>query len=524
MVATEMFDHALWGLRPAGYHLQNLFWHAAVAVLFLLGAVAFTGSFPVGLAAAALFAVHPSHVEVVTAINYREDLLASFFTLAALLVLARRRGAPGARATAFSLLLVGVLAKESAVIAPILLALVDVLRPAGHRAERRARLLDLLVLLGAVALATGWRALVMGGVGIVSHTAEIPAPHRSLLHALPQGAWGFATGVAGLLLPVFRLSPEYDEGPVGWGVMVLVGAALLVAWRLRRRYPLLALGVLGAWVAYLPTAGLVPLSNLRADRYLYLPSLPLLLAAAGLLVAGLERVLRGPPLFELPRPWIALAVLLVVLGLRTRVQGRVWRNDLTLWSQGTAVAPRSPRAWNALAEARLRAGQRTAALEAARRSLALAEDAQGRELLGIALMESGDLTGARRELERALAASPAQHRPELLNNLGACELELGLLDQALARFAAARRLEPSYDRPWLNAARALQKASRADEALALLQQMTEAQPQSFDGWGQLGAALEERGQPAEALSAYRRALALGTPDRSVAAAVARLSP
>jgi tetratricopeptide (TPR) repeat protein len=531
MVATEMLDHALWGLHPRGYHLQNLFWHGAVAVLFFLAAATLT-SFPVGLAAAALFAVHPLHVEAVAAINYREDLLATFFALAALCVLgvARRRGRgrAGARLGAAALLAVAVLAKESAAMAPLLLVLLDATVVPD---ERRARRHDLLALGAAVGLATLWRAWIMGGLAIVSRTAEIPAIHRSLSYAVPESVRGLMMGVLGLLLPVWRLSPEYGELGGGalatalrWAAMAGLVVALVLAWRGRRRYPWLALGILGGCVAYLPTLGLLPISNLRADRYLYLPSLPMLLAVAVMVVPRLDRLpgLRGRPVLDLPRPWLALAALLVALGMRTLAQGRVWRNDVVLWTHATAVAPGSARGWNALAEARLRAGQPAPAFEAVHRGLALVDDTQGRELLGLVLMEQGNLAGARDALERALSTASRQHRPELLNDLGACELELGLREAALDHFAEARRLAPRYERPWLNAARALQESGRSDDALALLRDLVRSLPQSFDGWAQLGAALEERGQTPEALAAYRRAQELGDPDPAVARAADRL--
>jgi tetratricopeptide (TPR) repeat protein len=482
-------------------------------------------------------------VEAVAAINYREDLLAAFFTIAALSILVatrrRARGQVAGRVAAFVLMLLGVLSKESAAIAPILLVLLEIsycgpLSPVlreegggeGPSPPRSTVWPDLLVLVVAVAAATVWRTWVMGGLAVVSRTAEIPAAHRSLAQAVPQGALALLLGVRSLLLPAWRLSPEYDEHAAVWGWVALAAlvAALALAWRARRRHPWLAVGVLGATAAYLPTLGLVPITNLRADRYLYLPSLPLLLALAALAVPRLERLpgLRGPPVLELPRPWLALAVLLAAMGLRTLSQGRVWRSDLVLWTQGTALAPGSPRAWNGLAEARLRAGQPRAALPAVRRSLDLLEDPQARELLGLVLMASGDPGQAHQELERALRTAPATLRAELLNNLGACELDEGLTEAALRHFAEASRLDPGYERPRLNSARALRDSGRPDEAVAVLRTLVRDVPSSFEAWAQLGAALEAAGAPAEAREAYRQARALGDPDPAVAAAADRL--
>jgi tetratricopeptide (TPR) repeat protein len=369
----------------------------------------------------------------------------------------------------------------------------------------------------AVLLGVLWRAWVMGGVGVVSRAAEIPETQRSLVHAPPQGARSLVAMLGQLAWPR-GLSPVYPEPAstpgaalAGWLCLALLVATAVLAFRARRRHPLLALGVLGGLLASLPTMGIVPLSNLRADRYAYAPSLAIFLVVATALVAGLQaaRWMRGGPLFDLPRPWLAIAALLLLLGLLTMRQGRLWRSDLALWEEATRRDPASPDAWSALGEARLRAGLPEGALEAVRRALTLADEPHARELLGIVLMERGDLPAARRALAAALAAAPAHHRAELLNDLGACELRLGLVDLALHRFEEARTLAPGYDRPWLNAARVLESRGQDEQALALLRALLVAAPESFDGWAQLGAVLERQGRAAEAGQAFRRARALG---------------
>jgi Flp pilus assembly protein TadD len=503
LLATELVDHALWGDHPAGYHLQSVLWHLAVVLLFFAATARLTGNGPLAFIAAGLFAVHPLGVEAVAAINYREDLLAAFFTLAALCA----RGWPSAL-----LIFAGVLAKENAAVAPILLVIVAPRVQARH----------VLPLVVGVAAAVAWRTWAVGQAGVVSLTAEIPAQHHSWLYALPTAALSLVKGAGQLLVPI-GLSPEYDDPRSRWaGWVALAGLVAAVGLALRRRRHWVAVGVLAGIAAYLPTMGFVPISNLRADRYLYLPSLGFLLALAAVAAPLLERV--GGTVLEVPRGWLALAVLLGVLGLRTLRQERVWRNDLALWTRATAMAPRSPRAWNALGEARLRTGATGPALEAVQHSLALAEDSQTRELLGLIQMERGDLRAARGTLEIALGAAPQQQRAELLNNLGLCELRLDDLDAALAHFAEARRRDPGYERPWLNAAQALDRAGRAEESLALLRALVApgGNPRSSAGWAALGAALEARGQRSEALSAYQRARALGTGDPLVIAAIERL--
>jgi tetratricopeptide (TPR) repeat protein len=257
--------------------------------------------------------------------------------------------------------------------------------------------------------------------------------------------------------------------------------------RARRRWPLAALVVPGVLVAYGPHLGLVPLTNLRADRYFYLPGLALALGLGAILARLLARLPgvrpgaeadRGPP-GGVPRAWIAVTLLASVLGLGTLAQGRIWRDDLRLWTAGVAAAPDSPRAWLGLGDARLRAGRTLEALAAAGRAQALADTAEARELLGVILLAQGDHAGAARALAAALSL-PTTQRARILNNLGHAELRLGRPAQALARFEEARRLAPHFDRPWLNEAEALARLGRTSEARARLVELLRRAPGSAD--------------------------------------------
>jgi hypothetical protein len=106
LLASELLDRALWGLSPLGHHLQSLLWHLAIAILFFVALARLTRDPPLALLSAALFAVQPLGVEAVAAINYREDLLSTFFTLASLCAIARQGRGWGARVVAFWLLVI----------------------------------------------------------------------------------------------------------------------------------------------------------------------------------------------------------------------------------------------------------------------------------------------------------------------------------------------------------------------------------------------------------------------------------
>ncbi len=523
LLATEIVDFALWALDPPGWHLQSVLWHYGVTLLFFLLALRLTRDLTLSLAAAGVFAVHPLLVEAVAVVNYREDLLAAFFTLSAFGLMARARAASGRgrglRIAATVAMAIGCLAKENAMMAPLLLVTVDVC--AGRDSAReivRRHWRDYALLAAACMAVFVWRWAVIGGAAVVSHTAVIPAAHENRPRTVLHGAWVLVRGMAQLWLPL-GLSPEYDEIPTGSASLVAgalsaagLAIAAVVAFRRRAQQPWVALGIVGGIVAYLPTSGIIPISNLRADRYLYLPALPLLLGSCSLVLDLVRRSrwLAGRPFLDMPRLWLGMGLAFVALGTVTLSHARTFRDDIALWTAATKKAPTSPRAWSALGEARMRGGSTIAALAAVQESLRLEPDwGHTRQLLGIISMQQGTLERAHAELETALALG-VPDRAELLNNLGYCELRLGRFDAAIARFEESARLAPRYDRPLLNAAKAYEKLGQRERSLETLRRLVARIPTSADAWNQLGIALEAAGDRPGALDAYQRAARTGT--------------
>jgi protein O-mannosyl-transferase len=556
LLATEMLDWLLWGRSPAGYHAQNLLWHAAVVLLLFAGlrrliisagpsegpappamssarhSRAPLDAHPAVLAgiAAGLFAVHPLTVEVVAVINYREDLLVTCFLLLGLLAVAAARQATTrargllARLAAVLATLLACFSKENGILAPILLVLVDVFQAAATGAEPlrvtlRRRWPDHVLIAAAAALALLWRWWALGDPTLVSHTAELTASADRRL-TVPLAALTWFLGLGQFLWPAW-LSPEYADLPggagmraLGWGALALLFAGVGVSLWQRRRLGWLGLGLALSIAAYLPHLGLVALTNTRADRYFYLPAAGWCLAAAVPLSALLARRPR----------WgvVAAGALILVLGVRAAVQSRVWRSERSVFTAAVAMAPDVPRAWLGLARAELHAGRTLPALAAAERARALADDAQARETLGLVRMRQGDLAGARADLLRALATARPAHRARVLNNLGHVEAQLGQQTQALDRFAQARALAPLFDRPWLNTADVQRRRNDLPGARRTLEDLVAAIPQSVDGWKQLAALLEASGEKQNARAAWKRARALSPEDPAVERALQRL--
>lgn len=363
---TFLLDHALFGMNPAGWHVQHLFWHGLNAgLVFLLGR-RLTGRPLAGVLAALIFLAHPLQVEVVANLSHRKDSLSLFFILASLLAYARSFDSGIRiwrwRLTALLLGGAGLLAKENAAVIPLLwlgyeLFLVP---PAERLLLRRPRWLAAGAAVGIFAAGCWW----FWGGGSELYEAPLSGLMAKMNKSFAGDTlipyWlmmfkGWAWMFLRLVWPT-ALAVEYTyAAPSGWSdpwvlaalVLALVSLGLgIVAWR--RDWRLVGMALLCFWLLWLPTSNLWPLSYFAADRYLYAPSVGffLLLGGAGALLVERWRSMLLP-----------LAGLLVLLAVLSWRQCDVWQSDFTLWSQAVAISPTSTTALNNLGQVHLERGE-----------------------------------------------------------------------------------------------------------------------------------------------------------------------
>lgn len=357
-LATYMLDWHLGGV--ALFHAVNLVWHAVASLLVAHLAHRWVSE-AAALTAGVVFAVHPVHVEAVANVVGRAELMATTFTLLAVYAAVERRS------VAWSAIcwLLGLLSKETAVIAPALIAAVWVIdrdRPAPP--PRR------------VALFVG--SWIAAGIGYAVVRELVLRPYPGAVATAPV-FWGHSpvairlTAIAALAdvarLLVFPLTLRADYSPnertivstpldwrFGAGLLCLVSWGVLLGLAWRRRRAVEAVGLAWIALAYALVANLLfPIGVLIAERTLYLPSAGLAIAAG-----GLARGLQGRALVRL-----VAAVALVGGGL-TAVRVPVWRSDLTVTLSVLEDSPASYVGPMRMAAAYLEQGNAAQALDAAR--------------------------------------------------------------------------------------------------------------------------------------------------------------
>lgn len=343
-------DWALSGGSAAWFHAVNLLWNALGSVLvFLLLRRFFDAG--AALAGALLFAVHPVHTEAVANVVGRAELMAATLSLGAGLVWLGARG-PGRVAGSAALFAGALLSKESAVMVPLLLVLLDF--AAGRwRADRpelgaylRRNRGGLAALAGVLA---GWlflRASVLGGaVPTALHPAAEVA--RGPLDLLRTALTVWPEYVRLMLFPVTLLadySPRVLLPATEWNAAAVLGMTVLIAsigggaLAVARQRGRTALGLLWFPIAVLPASNLlVPIGVLLAERTLYLPSF-----AVAVLAAGIWRTGVSPARPALVRA--ALALLIVLLAARSAIRVPEWRSTASIFAALERDRPEAYRA------------------------------------------------------------------------------------------------------------------------------------------------------------------------------------
>ena len=444
-------DHALYGLEPAGYFLTNVVLHTLSSLLLFAALLRMTGAVGRSAFVAAVFALHPLHVESVAWVTERKDTLSGFFAMATLYAYARYAEGPLSFARFLPVTIgvaLGLLSKSMLVTLPFALLLLDVwplgrirIAPLEVAGLRRA-VIEKFPLVALIALFSVVTFFVQHDSGAVYPVSHLPMGAR-LMNAITsygvymrQAVW--PSGLAAFYPHPLILASPSRAAATG---ALLAGVTFAVLRTLRTR-PYLAVG----WFAFLgmlvPVIGVVQVGmQAHADRYMYLPLVGLSIALAW---GAFDLVGRTP------RARAALATLAVVaiLALVTVTARQIpyWKDSLALHTRIVEVNPRSYHSLNHLGKTLVRLGRYEEAKERFVVAMRLAPTwAAPRIGLGSVFYHQGNLEKAieYNELAVGLDASSAEAHA----NLGASYFELGRAAEARVHFQRAIELEHDAIQP-----------------------------------------------------------------------------
>lgn len=540
---SHMLDAELWGMRPGGHHLTNILIHAANTALLFLWLHSLTGACWRSALVAALFAVHPLHVESVAWIAERKDVLSTFFGIISLWAYTHYARNSKLAFYLLSLLLfaLGLMSKPMLVTWPCVMLLLDY-----WPLVRGAR--------PAPAGGNRWISLVVEKIpfftlsavsSIVTFSAQQAGEAVASLQSLPidvriaNALTGYVRYLGKLFWPA-KLAVIYPSAShVAWAMVA--GAALLlvgITWlaiQLRTQRPYLLVGWLWFLGTLVPVIGLVQVGNQSiADRYTYIPAIGLFVTlawTAGDLAAGSPRVRHA-----LMVTTSAIAIALVII---TRLQLIHWQNSETLFRHALAVTKNNFVAWNnlgfflaghqelheaetcyknaveinpAFGDAWYNLGCVLADLNRNNEAITALETAsrlnprrvKPHNNLAAVLAAQGRITEAEGHLRTALALDPRS--AESRSNLGALLAQEGKWDEAIAQFKQALEFDPALSQAQCGFAGALARRGQFEEAIGQLSALLKRDPTNTTARLQLGGILATQGKNDQAVREYSEAI------------------
>lgn len=437
-------DAELFGRGPLGFHRTSVVIHSMNAVLVFLMLFTLTGCQFRSLIAAAFFALHPLRVESVAWVSERKDVLSGFFFCLTILSYVYYTRSP----SFFRYLPIGVClalglsAKSMLVTTPCVLLLLDYW-PLG-RTKRQTEEDESSLWLGLIA-----EKLPLFGLSAIFSLITLASqePGINSLAEMPLSArvGNAATGcVAYLRQTIFPsgLRPFYplrDDATFDsyFETAFLLSLTGLAFW-LRRRCPFVLVGWLWFLGMLFPVSGIMQTGGqARADRYTYLPSVGLWIAAVWLVADLFSRSRRACAI------WAAMAaVCLASFGFVTVRQIEYWRNTETLFRRIYQFSPRNTMVIQPLVNTLIQTGKTSEALELTEEAVRSADESDQDQMVMLAMLLAVQHHHA--ACERVLD-SAIKHHPEtaeLYSNRGKARAAQGKWDEAADDFRLSLRLSP----------------------------------------------------------------------------------
>jgi len=441
---THMLDCQLYGLKAGWHHFTNVLLHGVASILLFLALQHMTGALWRSAFVAAVFAIHPLHVESVAWVAERKDVLSGVFFMLTLLAYVHYARAPSTWrylivAVAFAL---GLMSKPMLVTVPFVLLLLDywpLRRITDQRTHPGHQLLSLLVeKIPLIALsAVSSTVTFLAQRGALGWTEQLPMLSRfnnaivAYIIYVRQMFWP-----AGLA--VFYPHPENRLPPweISLALSVLIGITV-AAVILRKKAPYLITG----WFWYLgmlvPVIGLVQVGwQGHADRYTYLPQI-------GLYIAGTWAFADLTASWRRRRVLLGAAALLVIgaLSCSASIQTSYWRNSETLFTHALAVTKHNDVAENNLGIIFLQNGQLDDAISRLQAAIDLRpENGPAHNNLAKALLQKGRVAEAMVHYRKFLEIEP--ENVEARNNLGTALIQQGRIREAIEQWQDALAIEP----------------------------------------------------------------------------------
>jgi tetratricopeptide (TPR) repeat protein len=471
---SHMLDVQLYGLNAGGHHLTNLLLHIVSTALLFLALLQLTSSVGSSFFVAALFAVHPLHVESVVWISERKDVLSTFFwalTLCAYAGYVRQQ-----KLSRYIWILIcfglGLLAKPMIVTLPFLLLLLDFwplqrITIEDWRVNFRKCVQEKLPLLALAAVSSTVAFIVQQRGGAMAKIELLPITSR-----LANACIAYVMYIWKTLWPVGLavFYPTRHHVSAWWLAAALFLIVLSIQTvRVASQRPYVTVGWFWFIGTLVPVIGLVQVGRQSmADRYTYVPSIGLFLIAA----YGANDLLETWRYRKMALPIAAVLTVVVCTGL-TASQVHYWRSSEALWNHTLSVT---------------------------------SENAVAHYSLGLAVGDSGRIEEAIRHYTEALRIEPRY--PEAHYNLANAFAETGETDEAIAHYVETLRITPQSSKAHYNLGLVFGKQGKFDEAILHYREALHIDPTLAEAHNSLGTQYLSKHRTEDAVSEFLEAIRL----------------
>ena len=524
---SYMLDYQLFGLNPGAFHLVNVLFHCLSTILLFGVLKRMTGARWPSAFVAAVFALHPMHVESVAWVSERKDVLSAFFGMLTLWAYAAYVARPKVWRYLLALFFfaLGLMAKPMLVTLPFVLLLLDFwpLRRLQFKSAQTSSSPVRADDQDQRSIARQHRSLLVLAVEKIPFFV-LTALSSFITYLAQQGALVPVAGLpitkrlANALVSYLRylgktIWPEslavYYPHPGQWPAWQVAAAALLLlaltvlALGLWRKRPYLAVGWLWYLGTLVPVIGLVQVGEQSmADRYMYVPMIGLLV----MLAWGAADLAERWRINKIGLSLFSGAAVIGCLGVSTFQIG-LWKDSIRLFEHTLKVTTGNTVAHNDLGDALLAQGKTNEAFAHFSAALEIdPEDFLAYGNFGNILLGQGKIQEAIAKYQKGLQSNPKS--PELNHNIGICLAKQGKLAEAVPYYSTALQFRSEYADAYLNLGNALAGLGRLDEAITNYTAVLRLRPNFAPAHFNIGNALTQQGKDNEAAPHYFEALRL----------------
>jgi len=516
---SHMLDYQLFGLDSGMHHMTSVLLHIVNSLLLFFIFKKMTGSLWQSAMIAALFALHPLHVESVAWVSERKDVLSTLFWMLTLLAYLAYVDRPsGIRYAAVVLFFVlGLMSKPMLVTLPFLLLLLDYwplnrisflpspeksgtkqLALAASLVREKIPLFILVVLSSVIT----YYAQQKGGA--VAPLDVIPLAER-----VANSIVAYIGYIGKMVYPIHLVCLYPHPGALPWWKVLtsglLIAAISVAAFGAARKYPYVIVGWLWYMGTLVPAIGIVQVgSQSMADRYTYVPVVGLFLVIVWGVPEFFKKWRYGKTVLA-----VSSVVVLCVLMLLARQQAGYWRNSITLFEHALEGTENNYTMHYNLANVLATHKQAKADNETAVRHYLEAlrikpNFADAHNNLANLYMFDGRLDSAIEHYSKALAIDPDYKGAHY--NLGIAAFRQGRAREAAEHFNLALQTMKDNAEAHFRYGNALFQAGDAEEAARAYRQAIHLRPDYAEAHCNLGVALFQKGEVAGAIAAFNEAL------------------